>query len=373
VTISDDMLYDRLWQLASVAAPPKDLADLDPDATHRLLAIARVHGVLGLVLHKLRACPPAHRTIWDIAQRAWKGEVVQSMRVRRHARNVLATMRYGGVPAVLVKGPDFADHLFADPQMRPTLDVDVLVPPERWTDAVTLLEATGHTPKRDQPNMLLPTGVVGERSWLYPLAGTQVEVDLHWNLVHLPFFRPQASVDYWNLDWRWGVDGQGELNAASRLVIAAVHAVYHHQFDRLALLTDLQLACRKIAGRSDEQALRAVMERTHTHLALDVALQVAGRFLEDPEIERRRAILFEGLAKKLPAGLFADARRNLRCIRTHFLVPGRRRIREWLLQQPRRPETGWEVPALPAAPMPSRPGPRTGSNFGPAPFPPQIR
>jgi hypothetical protein len=344
MTVPDEMLYDRLWKLASVTAPPIDESDLDQEATHRLLAMARVHGVLGLVLHKLRACPPAHLGTWDIAQRAWRGEVVQSMRVRRHAEEVLRTLGYAGIPATIIKGPDFADHLFPEPRLRPTLDVDVLVPRNRWRDAICMLEATGHQEKAGQPGPFLPTGVLSERTWVYPLAGAEIEVDLHWSLVHFPFFRRQASVEYWNLDWRWQPDGKGELTAASRLIIAIVHALYHHQFERLLQLVDIQQACRQIQSEADRQAVRALMERTGATVALDLSLQVTARFLADRQVEDLRQILLEGpfVPLVVPDGLLADARKNLRTIRTHYIMPSRRRIREWLMRQPVRPLPGWE-------------------------------
>jgi hypothetical protein len=84
MTRSDDWIYDQLWRMSSATGSPVDLTGIDQDTTHRMLAIARVHGVLGIVLSKLRDAPPPHAETWDIAQRAWKGEVVQSMRVRRH-------------------------------------------------------------------------------------------------------------------------------------------------------------------------------------------------------------------------------------------------------------------------------------------------
>jgi hypothetical protein len=345
MTVTDDWLHDQLWKLASFGGPDVDLSRLDEGSIHRLLAIARVHGVLGIILARLRPASLAHSEAWNLARRAWKGEVVQSMRVRRHAKDIQRTLSHVGIPAVILKGPDFADHLYPDPHLRPTLDVDVLVPRHRWADAGAMLEATGHTEKPGQPGPFLATGLLSERTWLFPLPGGDIEVDLHWSLVHLPEFRKQASVDYWNLDWRWLPDGTGELTSASRFVIAAVHALYHHQFDRLLLLIDLQLAGRSIPSAPDQQAVRVMMERTNAHLAVNVALQVTARFLGDPAIEHLRQVLFWGLSnpRDIPEGVWEDARRNLRSVRNDFLAPGRQRIRDWLLRQPMRPKPGWEM------------------------------
>jgi hypothetical protein len=356
MTQSDDWIYDQLWRMASATGSPVDLSGIDQDTTHRMLAIARVHGVLGIVLSKLRESPPPHAETWNIAQRAWKGEVVQSMRVRRHGHELMRAMSSGGIPAVIVKGPDFADHLFSDPKLRPSLDVDVLVPRDRWIEAAKVLQTIGHKEKPGQPGPFLPTGVLSERTWIFPSAGVDIEVDLHWSMVHFPFFRQQASVEYWNLDWHWQPGGKGELTAASRLVIAVVHALYHHQFEKLSQLCDIQLACRKITSDTDRLTVRALAERTGTCMALNVALQVTSRFLEDPEVERLRQMLLDGPGQRwtIPQGLFDDARKNLRQIRMHYMTPGRRRIREWMLRQPMRPQPGWEFkPAKTPAAAPS--------------------
>jgi len=277
------------------------------------------------------------------------------MRVRKHAQSVLKTMQQAGIPATIIKGPDFADALYTDPRSRPTLDVDLMVPRDHWQRAIQALEATGHHEKPGQPGPFVTEGVLSERTWLFPAAGAPIEVDLHWSLVHFPYFRKQASLDYWNLDWHWlaGTGGKGELTAASRVVIAAVHVLYHHQFERLIQLIDIQHACRNITNDAQQQALRALVERTGTKLSFDVALRVASRFLDDPAIEALRQTICDGSGHPgiVPEGLFEDARKNLRTIRTNYLSPGRVRIRQWLLTQPMRPEPGWELrPATPAPP-----------------------
>jgi hypothetical protein len=370
---NDDRIYDQLWRLGSLLTPPEPLPRMPPDSFRRMLAMARIQGVLGIILEKLRSQPPACPEAWKDAQRVWQMEIVRSMRVRHHGRQVMASLWKAGIPAVIFKGRDFADNLYPQPNLRPTLDVDVLVPRDRWLDAARLLEATGHVEKRQQPPMFLDSGVVSERTWLYP-SNSNVEVDLHWSLVHFPFFRRHAAVEYWNLDWNWapapsGQVAQGSLSPGSRLIVAAVHAVYHHQFDRLLLLTDIQGACRQIKDGVDEQRVRGLMERTGTSLALDVALQVTARFLNDPLIEQLRHTLFAGPALKrmIPEPLFVDARQNLRSIKTDFNTPGRYRIREWLAKQPGRPEPGWEFkPATtPSSPKADTSLPHVTLSFAP--------
>jgi hypothetical protein len=117
-----------------------------------------------------------------------------------------------------------------------------------------------------------------------------------------------------------------------------------------------------------------MIERTGTKLALDVALQITARFLDDPAVERlRKTLLGESLPWRLPEGLFQDARADLRSIRTSYFSAGAKRIRQWLMQQPLRPEPGWELRPLGAPAGKPRAASRTlspasnaGLWFGPA-------
>jgi hypothetical protein len=343
----DRWIYATLWRLASPGRSAEPIPQIAPEVLHRMLAIARLQGVLGLVLERVGVLEVRYPKVWDNARRAWNGQVVQSMRVRRHAQKVLFDLAAVGIPAVSIKGIDFADHLYEQPRLRPTLDVDVLVARERWQDAAIFLEATGHSEKNPQPPIFLPSGVLSERTWVYK-STLAMEVDLHWSLVHFPFFRRQCSVGYWELDRQWPEDlaAPAPLTAASRLLIAVVHAVYHHQFERLLELVDIVQAARKINTLVDLQQTRALVERTGAGLAVDLALQVTARYLEDPSMDALRQRLFalpnERTYGPVPEAIFEHVRSNLCSITSHFNAPGRKAIREWLLAQPARPEPGRE-------------------------------
>src|SRR5438046_3168699 len=142
--MTDDAIYDLLWQLASIRPAQTDLLALQPEALSRLLAIARIHGVLGLVLSRGGNVDTGAGEVWQRVHRAWKGQVIHSVRIREHARMLLQQLEEAGIRAVQIKGPDFADHLYENPRLRPTLDVDLLVPREDWNKAIQVLLKIGH-------------------------------------------------------------------------------------------------------------------------------------------------------------------------------------------------------------------------------------
>jgi len=201
----DDWIYQTLCRLVDPLKPAEGAISTQPSRSlmRRLLAIARVHGVLGIVVEKLHDLKPKFPDVWEVSQRSLHAQVAQSIRVRRHGQKALASLSAANVPAVLLKGVDFADALYPNAHLKPTFDVDVLVPRDRWDDAIIALENCGHVEKMNQAPMAYAAGLLGERSWIYP-GPPVIEVDLHWNLIDLPSYRKQASIEYRDLEWLEG-------------------------------------------------------------------------------------------------------------------------------------------------------------------------
>jgi hypothetical protein len=339
VTLNDQdtWIYAMLWRMCDPERPLETcgFTPTAPSVFRRFLTIARVHRVLGIVLEKLHPLSGSYPQEWAAGQQCWRGEIVRSLRLRQHSQMVMGAITAADIPAMLFKGIDFAGQLYSNTRFRPTFDVDILVPREHWTDAARVLETTGHIEKSDQPPMQFPSGLLGERTWLHA-SGMEIEVDLHWNLINLPWLRHRASIEWRDLNDQTTarlLSAQGQPTNALRLLIAAIHATYHHQFDRLLLLTDILQACRRVEQEGDVAAIRHFTGRTGTRKALDLALVVTAKCLEVPEVERMRQRIAGGTRlPEIPAMLLTDIQRSLCSIRCHFNSPYRRRIRQWLDQ-----------------------------------------
>ncbi len=75
-------------------------------------------------------------------------------------------------------------------------------------------------------------------------------------------------------------------------MIAAAHAAFGHQFDRLLMLCDIREACRALVDAAEINDLRKMAARTGTRAALDVALGTTARLFNDPcsaELRKRLA------------------------------------------------------------------------------------
>jgi len=277
----------------------------------RLIELADGHGVLPAVLDNLRrltkargpqgvvrtnrsapraadALDRAFTTAEDILRR----RAAVSLLIRGQVEEILRALDARSVPAVVLKGSEFADRLYPRPHLRPFTDADLLVPRQAMTDARQVMRELGYLPK---PNRMKYNSGYGQRGFVRSLRpGGAVEI--HWNLVNSPSLRQGISVVYEDLQFAGVPAGGGrpKLSAASLLLIASVHAAVSHCFDRLQPLCDVRQGARGAAGEIDIDWLSTAGRRTGGSLALRASLGLAGRTLAEPACERLAGLAAPG-------------------------------------------------------------------------------
>jgi Uncharacterised nucleotidyltransferase len=280
-------VHATLLELADPRAPVgrKLRIDLSDNEWSELLALASAHGVLGIVLHNLgsqAAIPPELRAL---AERRWRAEWATTLRLRQLGRQVIEALSAANVPGAIFKGTDFADHLYPQATLRPTRDIDLLVPHDHWPAAGVVLHELGYERQRELSKRH-EAAEYGEQCWRLRL-DEKIAAELHWNLIRNPSLRRRASITFADLNRLAHVTSTGTQQVftfASRMVIAAVHATFIHQFDRLLLLCDIREAGRNLAGDRDLAELREIMARTGTAAAVNIALGVTARLFGDQMI-----------------------------------------------------------------------------------------
>lgn len=158
-----------------------------------------------------------------------------------------AALDAAGIPWACVKGPVVARLHEARGEVRPFTDLDLLVPPARFADALRALSGTGAV-LLDRNWSLLRARMPGEVDLRAPL-GTMV--DLHWALVNRTERRRRSHVPTRALlDGRVSVTTAAgpvpSLAPAERLVHVCLHAAGGGA-DRLVWLLDVALACEGAA------------------------------------------------------------------------------------------------------------------------------
>ncbi|MDX1948587.1 MAG: nucleotidyltransferase family protein [Pirellulaceae bacterium] len=297
----------------------------------QFFGLAEAHGVLGIVLDNLqrqmRHDPTAfgeHVPGLDLARRVWRAQVAKTLRIRHWSARLQTLIAAAGIPCAILKGIDFADQLYPQPALRPTRDVDLLVPDECWSAAERILAGAGYgkLPLRNARKH----ANCGNTSWTLG-AGEAILLELHWSLVFRENLRRQMAVTMNDLDWRpTARAGVLEPTAATRLLLTALHGI-GHQFDRLLLLCDLREACRRMVHEPDLQSLQPLLARTGTRRIVELALVVLARNLPDPSVL--------SLMEQIPPRISASA--AARCISRGVILKPRgfpylRRLmlRSWL-------------------------------------------
>jgi hypothetical protein len=131
---------------ALLARPPVrlDPAAFDAAGWERLVEDAWRHGLLAPLVARLppdaAGLPPEVR---NRLRRLVAGLRLAAGPLRSTEAEVLAALAAAGIPAVALKGRSLAERLYPDPDLRPSTDVDVLVPAADLDRAAEALAARG--------------------------------------------------------------------------------------------------------------------------------------------------------------------------------------------------------------------------------------
>jgi hypothetical protein len=249
---------------------------------------ADYHGVLPAMVANARRAPRASALV--AARDRLVGRAAMSLAIRAQMRAIAREFQAAGIPVAVLKGADFADHLYPDPSLRPFTDLDLLVPESAVPDAEKAMSCLGYV-SRDA-SMKYRSGY-GERSWVRPdrCEGT---VEIHWNLVNSPTIRRGVDVSWEDLAFETGSergDGISRPATPARLLIAAVHAAASHGFDRLQPLYDVGLAARACQGEAEIAWLSETARRTGAALPLAASLALCRRLFDEPACSRLQVAL----------------------------------------------------------------------------------
>jgi len=130
-----------LWPLFLRLALENDTPSaLPPEALHRVLTRATEEGLLPL-LYDGAAVPESVREATTNAP-AIRSLYLRRLSLHRQAARTLVEV-LGPDGCLFIKGFDYRFRLYARPELRPSADIDVYIPPERVAEAVACLSGVG--------------------------------------------------------------------------------------------------------------------------------------------------------------------------------------------------------------------------------------
>lgn len=283
---------ERLIALLADPAGPGPGLPRDPPGNEELLRLlpqAELHGVLPVFLANLRAAWPGVEpgAALQSANRRLVERSAMIMFLTAESRRVVRALDRAGVPAVILKGAEFAARLYAAPAQRTFGDMDILVPVADEARAAEVLSADGYRERIDA--MKYGSGY-GQRAFEHPTV-PGAEVELHTNLVNSPTLRRGVSAEFRDVPLERGPGGGVRPTAAGLLLIACIHGATSHGFDKLQHLCDVALAARGAAGPVDASELLVAIDRTGAGMCVGWGLDLAGRTLGCHACERLLAQL----------------------------------------------------------------------------------
>ncbi|RBY93930.1 hypothetical protein DQ244_00710 [Blastococcus sp. TBT05-19] len=281
--------------------PPPDavrlLLGLDQ---RRLVALAERHRVVSAVLLSAGdALLPPIRQRLRLLSRADHLRTLQVENECRHLASALESTAW-----LVVKGPALARGYYRRAELRSYGDLDVLVRPQDFSEAVARLEGAGYT-LLDRNWLLLRRRMSGE---LHVMSPRGVLVDLHWDLTNDAATRKS-----------YAMSAQAFFERAERLTIAGIEAlvldpldtVVHTAVhaarsggDRLVWLKDLEQLI--LSGRFTWPDLAKRSAELHAQLAVSVMLHRMRAVLGTENITDADLHLLGGSRPWLAVGRLVD-------------------------------------------------------------------
>ena len=280
---------------ASIAALRRELAE-GPD-WDCIVEGARRHRVESLLLAGLQACrsPDLPARVVAETHREALAAARRSLGQIREIARLTRLFSQSEIRVMALKGVVLSAQLYGDPALRNPRDIDLLVDPDRFSDAEALLTEAGY--RRSGPR-LSPRQAVAYRRWIkdagYIHAATGILVELHHRLSDNPALIACNFSELWEA--RQEVDIAGAVVATLPRRFVALYLCAHgaaHCWEELRWLADFAAALQEpdIAEAAITAARSAGLEAPMLHalmLAHDwLGAPVGAQHLDQARADRR--------------------------------------------------------------------------------------
>jgi hypothetical protein len=254
------------WEVWHAAA---EVTQLDPDAQRWLPHLYRALRSRGISHPEMARLKGVYRRIF-----------YENQLLFHTMADVLGSFHRANIRTVLLKGAALVVQYYRDYGLRSMEDVDVLVPFDQASSAVTVLAGLGFTPvwdTRSEAEIL-----ASRHGWDFKNdAGRQV--DLHWRVLH-DHIGPSPDVEFWNAAVPRVIGGvpTATLNAADELMHVIVHGTMWAPQPSVRWVPDALAIVRSARGDLDWDRLFGHARRYGYTLLLRVTLRYLNEVLDAP-------------------------------------------------------------------------------------------
>jgi hypothetical protein len=197
----------------------------------------------------------------DLYRRSWS----HNQLLFKRAAEAIAVLEATGIETLVTKGASLALLSYRDVGVRPMDDVDVLVPIERTSEAISVLSAAGWSPDKDDPAGW--TEVHHSLGFAGPSDG---EVDLHW----FSLWQPASDRELWAASVPLELAGASTRapDPADQLLLACVHGTPWSPLPPFRWIADAITVIRASGEQLDWDRFANEVERRQLTVASAAAL-----------------------------------------------------------------------------------------------------
>ncbi|MEJ1932373.1 nucleotidyltransferase family protein [Nostoc sp. NIES-2111] len=265
---------DDRHQVGKLAAAIKDW--------QRFLALVRQHRVAGLVNGALTlsgaTMPDAHNR--ELAATA-RQDGLKELLLLNETLRLTGLLDASGIPVTILKGAELALRIYGRLGIRPSADIDLLVPLEHVEGASQLLASDGYRRVEiadDADPRVLSRHVKIHKDFVFVHPARDTPIELHWRLFQNPYLFPAAA----SREREALVIGGrtvGVLPRELEFLYLCVHGA-EHGWMRLKWLADIGAALR--SGWVSAEEIYEAARRLGLTRVVGPGLLLSNRLLETP-------------------------------------------------------------------------------------------
>ncbi len=249
----------------------------------RLVALAKKHNVLLLLVRHLQTvCPekiPA-AVLAELKERA-ADAAAWHLRLTSELLALHDSLLEIGIPMLPYKGPALSLSLYGELGLRPSADLDILVPRHDVQAAVALLEKRGYALPAEVRNVPITASLRVEKD--YHMAWQDgLPVELHWKLAPRYFRFDYDMQTLWDDPDQFVISGRTipMIRPEALLLILAVHGSRHY-WEGLIWIVDIAQLLRR-HPEIDIERVSEQAKRYGAYRMLLLALHLARELLDAP-------------------------------------------------------------------------------------------
>lgn len=223
-------------------------------------------------------CPPPQIANW--MRTHYLNSRIRALCVSRQLSEILPLFQSEGISAIVMKGAAFAHSLYPDPALRYSDDIDILIHPDDFFRACTVLKRSGYSPEdhlfsfdpANQTHIELGFSHCDPRKRYIPL-------ELHRDLHYCLRYNSRAEIEGL-FDRAVGMEGPGfsfeSFDPVEALIHVCLHWTLHHpHMFRLIWVYDVLLLAQVLEHPFQWTRLQARSVEMHGRLAVERCLRMA--------------------------------------------------------------------------------------------------